>query len=81
MAATTALKRLGPVFHCLLVRRVHSITKTYLRHINGSDGQCFKSQNGSVFVLFSTLQHYMQLVALPLEKVGILKRKVEKRNQ
>lgn len=48
----------------------------YLRHVNGSNGQGFESdENGSVLVTLSPLQHHVQSVAASLDEVRVLQRK------
>ena len=45
----------------------------YLRHVDGPNCQCLESQNGPVLVFLPSLEHDVQLVALPLEEVWVLK--------
>ena len=45
---------------------------TYLRHVYGADGQRLEAEECPLFVLFPSLQHHMELIALTFQKVRIL---------
>ncbi len=47
----------------------------YLGHVDDSDRERLVAQNGSVFVAFSSLQHYLQAVGVSLQEVRILSRR------
>lgn len=46
----------------------------YLSHIDNSHSQSFVTQDGSILVAFPPLQHDLQSVGIPLQKMGVLKR-------
>ena len=52
---------------------------SHLRHVDGSDGERLEAEDGPVLVPLPPLEHNVQLVSLPLQKVRVLKKK-KKRN-
>lgn len=48
---------------------------TYLRHVDDPGGQSLEAQNGAILVFLPPLQHDVQLIAFPFDKVGVLKAK------
>ena len=43
-----------------------------MRHVDMTDSQSLKPQNGSVLVFLASLQHHQHLVAITLQKVRVL---------
>lgn len=47
-------------------------TKLYLSHIDDSHSQSLVAENGSILVAFPPLQHNLQSVGVPLQKMRVL---------
>ena len=47
-----------------------------MRHVNGPDREGLESQESPVLVLLPPLKHYVELVSVSLQKVGILRKNI-----
>ncbi len=50
-----------------------TVAETHLGHVDGADGQRLEAEDRPVLVLLPALQHHVQLIALALQKVRVLK--------
>lgn len=48
-------------------------TTRYLGHIDDSHSQSFVAQDRAILVAFPPLQHDLESVGIPLQKMGVLK--------
>ena len=60
------------ILHSCIIAMCMTYSSAYLRHIDGPHCQSLEAKNCAIFVLFPSLEHYMQLVALALQKMRVL---------